>query len=1023
LKAVLRKFTTVPLVLLTLAGCTLFAQEPKATDWEEINFEFNSSKLVDGFPSLLRLAELLQKNAGYKVNLEGHADTLGANGYNQKLGLDRAAAVRDFLVKYGARTGQITTTSQGKADPKYPGQRPTFSPTDEARWMNRRVAIMVTDDQGRSVGDGSTGEAIRAIPGGISQDCCNEILKRLDKLDEIQRMLKDMADQNAAMKKELDDLKASQDALKQGQQVLESKQNQAPPPAPGPTGGAGAPGAGGGNAGAPAPSHPSPFQLLGLNVGADGTGNTTFTGKGRFFAPMTHNTAFQAQGEYLYYKTQREGQFDIGLVQRMKNVQAGLFASFKHVTLAGDQSGGNLGQAALTVDYIFKYGKVGFFGTKGFLDNAVVNRAFAIDPVTGATDFNVTVEQYLKIVDQAGISGTVALWKNNYLEGNIGYLHSRLGDRAGGTARFIFPLNDKIAFTLEGGVNETMQVSGNSGRAVVGMQFGNVIRPKEMQAADHPIPVDVPRVRYDVLTRRIRTGNSAPVADAGPDQIGVSAGTITLDGSGSYDPDGDTITYQWVQTAGTPVSLSSPTAVKPTFNATAGVNYAFRLTVTDPFGAKGSANTRVETKTNAPVQILFFTATPPSIQAGQSSTLAWNVLNADSITITSIGTVQASASASVSPQVTTTYTLTAKNSTNTATATATVTVGSAATKVLFCYATPTNIMAGETATINYGTQNADSVTITPQPGKVPNTSGSVTVTPSQTTTYTVTATGSGGTTTDSCSVTVTIAAGTLPRIIQFSAIPGQISSGQSSNLVWAVENATTVNITTLGNVSLSGTQSVSPTATTTYVLTATNATGSSTANAIVNVTVIPGPMITSFTATPPTSPSPGSPVVLSCQATNVASITMAGILFLPGTATYKVYPNVDTTYTCIATGTNGKTVSQTVDVKVTQPSGGGGGGTPPTIVIAGGNMLTITSRDFQLDASASFSPAGNNPLTYSWSAANQNPAAILNPTSAVTNVQLNGPNGTYIFNLTVTDSKGNSSTATITVLFPIAHVQ
>ena len=102
-------------------------------------------------------------------------------------------------------------------------------------------------------------------------------------------------------------------------------------------------------------------------------------------------------------------------------------------------------------------------------------------------------------------------------------------------------------------------------------------------------------------------------------------------------------------------------------------------------------------------------------------------------------------------------------------------------------------------------------------------------------------------------------------------------------------------------------------------MTATNAVGSVTANAIVNVTVIPGPMITSFTATPPVSPSPGSPVVLTCQATNVASITMAGILFLPGTATYKVYPTVDTTYTCIATGTNGQTVSQTVMVKVTQP--------------------------------------------------------------------------------------------------------
>ena len=241
-------------------------------------------------------------------------------------------------------------------------------------------------------------------------------------------------------------------------------------------------------------------------------------------------------------------------------------------------------------------------------------------------------------------------------------------------------------------------------------------------------------------------------------------------------------------------------------------------------------------------------------------------------------------------------------------------------------------------------------------------------------------------------------------------------------MLWLVENATSVSITTLGNVGISGTQSVSPTVTTTYTLTATNAVGSVTANAIVNVTVIPNPKITSFTATPPTSPSPGSPVVLSCQATNAASITMNNILFLPGTATYKVYPMVDTTYTCIATGTNGQTDTQTLTVKVTQPTTGGGG-TPPTIVIAGGNMLTTTSRDFQLDASGSFSPSGNNPLTYSWSASNTNPAAILNPTSAVTNIQLSGPSGTYIFMLTVTDSKGNSATATITVLFPIDHVQ
>ena len=31
------------------------------SDWEEVNFEFNSSILVDGFPAMLQLADILSK--------------------------------------------------------------------------------------------------------------------------------------------------------------------------------------------------------------------------------------------------------------------------------------------------------------------------------------------------------------------------------------------------------------------------------------------------------------------------------------------------------------------------------------------------------------------------------------------------------------------------------------------------------------------------------------------------------------------------------------------------------------------------------------------------------------------------------------------------------------------------------------------------------------------------------------------------------------------------------------------------
>ena len=49
--------------------------------------------------------------------------------------------------------------------------------------------------------------------------------------------------------------------------------------------------------------------------------------------------------------------------------------------------------------------------------------------------------------------------------------------------------------------------------------------------------------------------NHAPVADAGP-PLYVATGTVTLNGTNSYDPDGDgTLTYQWRQLSGPTVTM------------------------------------------------------------------------------------------------------------------------------------------------------------------------------------------------------------------------------------------------------------------------------------------------------------------------------------------------------------------------------------------------------------------------------------------------------------------------------------
>jgi len=113
--------------------------ETKASkdDWEEINFEFNSAILSDGFPSLLRLAELLNQHQDYKLKISGHTDNVGSDRYNDRLSQHRAASVRDYLVSKGVDPSLMDVTGRGKRDPV------ASNATKEGRAQNRRVEVEV----------------------------------------------------------------------------------------------------------------------------------------------------------------------------------------------------------------------------------------------------------------------------------------------------------------------------------------------------------------------------------------------------------------------------------------------------------------------------------------------------------------------------------------------------------------------------------------------------------------------------------------------------------------------------------------------------------------------------------------------------------------------------------------------------------------------------------------------------------------------------------------------------------------
>ena len=76
-----RKLTLLVALSGIFAACS-YAQglttNASKDDWEEINFEYNSSTLSDGYPSLLRLADLLHQHPGYRVKVEGNTDNLGS---------------------------------------------------------------------------------------------------------------------------------------------------------------------------------------------------------------------------------------------------------------------------------------------------------------------------------------------------------------------------------------------------------------------------------------------------------------------------------------------------------------------------------------------------------------------------------------------------------------------------------------------------------------------------------------------------------------------------------------------------------------------------------------------------------------------------------------------------------------------------------------------------------------------------------------------------------------------------------
>lgn len=109
----------------------------------DVLFDTNKSQLkAGGIRSLEKLAAFFKEYPERKALIEGFTDSTGNDDYNQQLSEQRANAVRTALVEMGIGAERLSTRGYGENFPV------AGNDTAVGRQMNRRVEIVLSDDQG-----------------------------------------------------------------------------------------------------------------------------------------------------------------------------------------------------------------------------------------------------------------------------------------------------------------------------------------------------------------------------------------------------------------------------------------------------------------------------------------------------------------------------------------------------------------------------------------------------------------------------------------------------------------------------------------------------------------------------------------------------------------------------------------------------------------------------------------------------------------------------------------------------------
>ena len=109
---------------------------------DKVTFPVNRAAISTDARSLVdeAIAQLKAENRGVYFEIEGHTDSTGPEPYNERLGLDRATAVRNYMHdQLGIALNRLEVISYGETKPVVDNK------TREHRAQNRRVVINVLE--------------------------------------------------------------------------------------------------------------------------------------------------------------------------------------------------------------------------------------------------------------------------------------------------------------------------------------------------------------------------------------------------------------------------------------------------------------------------------------------------------------------------------------------------------------------------------------------------------------------------------------------------------------------------------------------------------------------------------------------------------------------------------------------------------------------------------------------------------------------------------------------------------------